>query len=446
MQSVFLYCRTSITVYCVVPEGDKTSAAEFRIDGGRAVRVIKASSDLPVYNVNFFQSGKLAYGEHTLLITEVGEEDFRIDRIEYENGYTPTSSTTRTVQTTPTSEALVGSSPTSTSFVVQRSTVVSTMIVTNSNSAVNGLLPTGSITSRQNSTSATTASSSLPTGSPSPTNIAANVDRTVTLISTTSQASSDVGFAPQSNAATNHHVPVGTIAGIVIGALISVLISILILVLLRRRKRTRSEVSERDGSDRTPIREKPQPSRMFWFRDRSIPTPFNLETPPSNPSDSRTLPDLSSTLRGRGGKSHYFHPLSDETSDEVLPSSAYSGPLTPLTVPDTSTSSFYTDGAYNINVDRTPLTPTTTVGNDPGKTLDTPFPARIPQTSMGVRRPQYLSGETVVAGPSRPTSHFPSLSQSQSVELPPYPLTRTADATPTTAPPPGYYNEKHASN
>ena len=149
---------TSVTVFCTVPEGSSDSSAAFRIDNGRSIEVSKDAGDDDVPNVRFFSSGNLPLGDHTLVITEEGEENFRLDRIQYDDGTQPGSSTV--ISHTSPSVTL----PPTPDVTIVKSTVIVTEITRNLGTPVPGStpLPTSASSGKENGNSISLIQTSSP--------------------------------------------------------------------------------------------------------------------------------------------------------------------------------------------------------------------------------------------------------------------------------------------
>ncbi|KDR67819.1 hypothetical protein GALMADRAFT_1063427 [Galerina marginata CBS 339.88] len=92
------FTGTGVRVYGTVPAGRGTSAVDFSLNDNTAVRIWTDSGRRPTYGKEFFYSGLLPLGTHTVTMSNKGEDhdmDFQLDRIVVEMALPSSSPTTR---------------------------------------------------------------------------------------------------------------------------------------------------------------------------------------------------------------------------------------------------------------------------------------------------------------------------------------------------------------
>jgi hypothetical protein len=75
---------TGVRVYATIPQGTGTGVVDYSLSPGSSLRVWQKSGSTAVYGKEVFYSGVLSLGTHTLVISNMGEDndmDFELDRI-----------------------------------------------------------------------------------------------------------------------------------------------------------------------------------------------------------------------------------------------------------------------------------------------------------------------------------------------------------------------------
>ncbi|KIM45647.1 hypothetical protein M413DRAFT_442297 [Hebeloma cylindrosporum] len=123
--ATFSFDGIGVRVYATIPSGTGTSVVDYSLDAGSSLRVWQTSGSAPVYGKEVFYSGLLPLRTHTLVMSNMGEDDdmdFELDRIVVElegsSGASATSSSlsiasTQTPITTTTSSSSATSSKSS---------------------------------------------------------------------------------------------------------------------------------------------------------------------------------------------------------------------------------------------------------------------------------------------------------------------------------------------
>ncbi|KAF9050508.1 hypothetical protein BJ165DRAFT_1402215 [Panaeolus papilionaceus] len=96
------FTGVQIKVYITVPAGVGTSAVDFSIDGHTSERRSRTSNSTTLYNFEFYDSGPLDDGDHTIVMTNKGEDndmDFQLDRVVITPGSSTPSSSSGTLPT-----------------------------------------------------------------------------------------------------------------------------------------------------------------------------------------------------------------------------------------------------------------------------------------------------------------------------------------------------------
>jgi len=140
-------------VYVTQPAGTGNSAADYSIDGRQAIRISMNDGGQNVYNVVAFSTGALPFGDHILIVTNRGSDEFRLDRIIYnsedDGSDTPATPGVPAAQPAPPPVAPPPvaptpvvppptNNPTATGVVQQTSTIVTTATQTQTTSQVHG--------------------------------------------------------------------------------------------------------------------------------------------------------------------------------------------------------------------------------------------------------------------------------------------------------------------
>ena len=80
----FIIKGTGVRVYATIPNGTGTSVVDYSLSRGSSLRVWQTSGSKPIYGKEVFYSGLLPLGDHTLVMSNMGEDndmDFELDRI-----------------------------------------------------------------------------------------------------------------------------------------------------------------------------------------------------------------------------------------------------------------------------------------------------------------------------------------------------------------------------
>lgn len=75
---------TGVRVYATIPQGTGTGVVDYSLSPGSSLRVWQKSGSTAVYGKEVFYSGVLPLGSHTLVMSNMGEDndmDFELDRI-----------------------------------------------------------------------------------------------------------------------------------------------------------------------------------------------------------------------------------------------------------------------------------------------------------------------------------------------------------------------------
>ena len=140
-------------MYVTQPAGTGNSAADYSIDGRQAIRISMNDGGQNVYNVVAFSTGALPFGDHTLIVTNRGSDELRLDRISYnsddDGSDTPATPGVPAAQPAPPPVAPTPvvppptNNPTAIGVVQQTSTIVTTATQTQTTSQVHGSSDTG---------------------------------------------------------------------------------------------------------------------------------------------------------------------------------------------------------------------------------------------------------------------------------------------------------------
>ncbi|KAI1788043.1 hypothetical protein LXA43DRAFT_1026931 [Ganoderma leucocontextum] len=191
-KAVYTFAGTRISVFGVVLPRDSPGAAqvsEYSVDGGKSTQyTAPGNATGPVYNLQFYLSGQLQDGQHTITILNLGDE-FIIERLEVttdpQHVVTTNSNSGPTLASIPpepgttstpssTSSSFLSSSTTQSPSSQTTSTNNGTLTSTNSSTVLSTLLSTSPA-------SITSSTSILPTSSSSPPDSAISQDHSTTL-------------------------------------------------------------------------------------------------------------------------------------------------------------------------------------------------------------------------------------------------------------------------
>ncbi|KAJ2925927.1 hypothetical protein H1R20_g11164, partial [Candolleomyces eurysporus] len=268
---------TQVKVVATIPNGSGSSRSQYRIDGGSPVTVERACGSDPQYGVTVFENAQLRDGEHTLVITNIGNTaDYRLDKIEWvaSNGYpeeplpplppTPPTPPTTSVPSNndspsqPVSQPQVPSTreqtqhPTTTiitrisdSGVTSVVTSVVTPTVTSISSGNTGT--TGSATD-SSSGAALTGGTSIPLQNGGETLIVKEVVSSTVTTRDPSNTNSPGGL-DNTGATGKFHLSTGALAGIIVGSLILLFILLILLFVLFRRWKQRRDLLNKPMND-----------------------------------------------------------------------------------------------------------------------------------------------------------------------------------------------------
>ncbi|KAF8163830.1 hypothetical protein B0H34DRAFT_795478 [Crassisporium funariophilum] len=389
--ATFEFRGTSVTVYSTIPAGDfSSSSAYFRIDNGRSTRISWDVGDYASYGVKFFESGPLQYGDHTLVISEHGEDIFRLDLIQYDEGSVP---------------GLMATTPTLAALDLTRSLFLNGLPTTGT--TTEGSLPP--LTSPPPKSSSTF--SSLPqthtSGPTQPQDTHSASEITVTQFQTVTTAGQVVNatalatppnttnIAGTINTPATNHFPVGAIVGATIGGILSLLVLILLILLVRRNRRERAKVdnypfaaSEKTRSVSTYLSDK-----LSLSRKSPTVVPYTVERQVPRPPVS-SLP-ANASYGYRKGQGEYEHDPYQRRATSAGESSIAPGVHVSTRIDNPT---FRTSTAYQSSV-VLPASPRSQLEYDD-------FPEYLQGGARGTRaHHRYPSGETTIAGPAtRPNS------------------------------------------
>ncbi|KIM43712.1 hypothetical protein M413DRAFT_443620 [Hebeloma cylindrosporum] len=249
-QAIFRFTGSGFALICTIPTGGDggRTRATVSIDHGPPVSVSRATTGPVQYQVVLFDSGPLAFGTHSVTITNAANEAYlRIDRIDYD----PTDHTPPPP-------------PPPTNGNVPTTTVIKTTV-----------LPPGS---SQGSGSSSSISQGAVTTTPS-SGVSISV-QTVTLSLTVSDSptllpASDVTGLSDTSTTSAKTVPTSAIAGGAVGALVLILLLVCLLIFLRRRRK-------RDNAQ-TPFSPVPGSANNLQRGNDTVPTPFQMMSYSDNP-------------------------------------------------------------------------------------------------------------------------------------------------------------------
>ncbi|KIM37059.1 hypothetical protein M413DRAFT_423894 [Hebeloma cylindrosporum] len=298
-QAIFRFTGSGFAVICIIPTGDGTShsRATVSVDHEAPVTVSRATTGPVQYEVVLFDSGPLAFGTHSVSITNTGTDAYlRLDRIDYDpTDHTPTLATNGNLPTTTVTRTTVqqsGSSQGSSSQGSSSSSPEGTVITPSSGVSVSVETVTLSSTS--------------------------TVSRSPALL-----PSSDATGLSDASAASAKTVPTAAIAGGAVGAVVFImLLGVLLIFLCRRRKKDNAQTpfSSREGS-----------AANLHRGNDTVPTPFQMISYLDNPYSmaSNFIPTAD-----RKGREHFDNgtygvsrTISSRMSPNSPPSSTSAAPL-----------------------------------------------------------------------------------------------------------------------
>ncbi|PPQ69512.1 hypothetical protein CVT24_001466 [Panaeolus cyanescens] len=229
------FTGSAIAVICIIPTsggGNGVSRASFSIDNGPA-KEVHIPTTLPVqFEVEFWNSGPLPFGPHSLVITNIGNDAyFRLDRIDYDPTdshaprVNPPPQQTQTV-TTQTQSAISlrpSNTPSSVTSVPPASSSEST------SRSVGGSSRSISSVSATNSVSNLTSASLVPSSASSTVSIQQHSDAPIIL---------GGGSNGSGASSAESQAPIAAIVGGTLGGLLILLFVVFVIVVRRRRTGT----------------------------------------------------------------------------------------------------------------------------------------------------------------------------------------------------------------
>ncbi|KAF8967236.1 hypothetical protein BDZ97DRAFT_1916852 [Flammula alnicola] len=378
------FSGTRISLYNTVPAGTGTECISTDMDGHLGSMCRTSHPDTTYYQDGWFDSGPMTDGLHTLVAYNNGVDGgtpLMIDRFNIIGSgpimsQQPTTVVPVRAPATTTQVATITVSTTARGASQARSISSSRSLSSSSSSSTSGSLTSGSSSTPMNLSSSTKVQPSGGSTVVSIQYITTAADSRVSGSGTLASPTSSAGSSDSPVGASSKGLPIGAVVGIVIGGLLILLVLLLSLCLLRRR-RAGSHIVLNDDA------EKQVGSRP---RNTTRVTPFRLEdrTTLAQDPDGNAFNQINTGLAAKGSQT--------SSSIHRAPSTAAS---------NTSTSHLMAIPPSEKSLDASsPLSPSSS--NSP---ISSSSPATSPsygivETDAGPFRPLYLSGDTVIAGPS----------------------------------------------
>ncbi|KDR79685.1 hypothetical protein GALMADRAFT_223786 [Galerina marginata CBS 339.88] len=368
---------TRIIMYCTVLMGDGSETVNMNFDGHSGSLTRHSHGDTTYYYDNWFDSGPVDDGMHTLVVSNGGgpsDTPFQLDAFHIEG-----SGPIKPAVTAPTPPPPPPPPPQPTPVQVT-TTKVATATVTTTNVSSTGASSSGASSAFKSSS---TSSSSTPSGAFSAvTTTNSGGDKTVVTVQyiTTGadgSVTTRIADAPSSALNSTSHSPIAAIVGGVLGSLLLILLLLLLLCLRRRRNAARHIQLSDDA-------EKHLNSRP---RNPTAVTPFQLD---ANGSSGRNSGTVIAPAHENGVAPKFGLFSTPPTTYPTTPSSA-------ALIAGAPSSSVYHSSSSEKSADHfSNSSPTDESMYVSSPSHDT-HPPRLHEADAGPYRPRYLSGDTIIA-------------------------------------------------